>query len=306
MFPGTNYILLGHGCDILDKEGNLVVVDIQPYKNKCAYINTTSCGLPAGSEVWSETIYNLQTNAQTTLFDEVQKKKNLYHISDGIIKKDFIDNKFTPMVDVNDSDNHVFEIARSGMIPLNHNNLTQEQTENIVFSPFDDYYATLFFYYDPKTNQTQRSDIEGQIYDDKPIETMIKMAYNGSVYPSVEQVIGIFHNYPPIDEETNIVKKKELFIAFKKEVRETFKISISNLFKLFPGTYFYTACRVICGTADDNNPAESVLLRRAKSFGDDSFGGKKRKRERKSTKKNKRRSRRKYRTTKTKTRRRHH
>ena len=68
MFPGTNYILLGHGCDILDKEGNLDVVDMEPYKNKRVYINTTLCGLPAGSEVWSETIYNLQTNNKTTLF----------------------------------------------------------------------------------------------------------------------------------------------------------------------------------------------------------------------------------------------
>ena len=50
---------------------------------------------------------------------------------------------------------------------------------------------------------------------DKPLETMIKLAYNGSVYPSVEQVIEIFHNYP-IDEETNIEKKKELFIGLIK------------------------------------------------------------------------------------------
>ena len=300
MFPGTNYILLGHGCDILDKEGKLAVIDMQPYKNKCAYINTTSCGLPAGSDLWSETIYNLQTNAETTLFNEVQKKKNVYHISDGITKKDFIDNRFTPMVDVNDSDSHVFEIARSGMIPSKK---VTQQNGNIVYSLVDNYYATLFFYYEPKTNHTKRSDIDGQIYEDKPLETMIKLAYNGSVYPSVEQVIEIFHNYP-IDEETNIEKKKELFIAFKKSVKETFKISISNLFKLFPGTYFYTACRVICGTDDDNNPAESVLLRRAKSL-EDSIGGRKKyliKKRRKTIKE--KRKHRKYKT-KTRNKRRH-
>ena len=288
-YPGINYVLFAHGCDIIDQEQRPVIKNIA---KENVYITTTSCGVESVSNEWGATVYNLQNSAQTTLFTEVEKKAISgddapYHVCEGNKKPDYVDNLVTPMVDINiPFGDYVFMLYRSGLIPVDY----IRSHKDIVYEAGENYYNAIMFSYTPDTNTIYRTDnanVPIVEVDGKPLEKIVNLAFAGSVYPSVEDVLQIFKKYA-IDAEPNIKLKRQNFTAFKEEVKKVFKIPISTLFEKFPGTYFNTSCRTVCGSTEEDdslNQSEYVKLRRKKSL-DYKKGGIKRK-TRKSKKKNK-------------------
>lgn len=279
-----DYILLGHGCDLTDETGNPEVV----FPNEgCVYITTTSCGTTAGADVWGETVYKLQTTENTLqkevdAFNKSRPADERYHICDGKIKKEFINNKFTPMVDAAAYKDGEFMLFRSGLIPVDY---IKNQEKGIVYEHPDipGYYTAIMFDYNPMTNEIiQYAEKENRYRDIvNPVEQLIKMAYSGSVYPSIEEVMRVFNKYQ-IDAEPIPEEKKRKFIRFKEEVKNTFKIKITDLFEQFPGTYFNTSCRVICGS-ENNEGINPRLVKLRRDYSITTAGKKTRRKYRKKT-----------------------
>jgi hypothetical protein len=279
MYPGKNYVLFAHGCDRIDAENNPIIANISEGN---VYISMNGCGIVSLAHEWGDTVFNLQNNAETTLYKEIEKKtllegkKNIpYHVSDGITLTDYIDNIITPIVDIdNQKGDNMFNLYRSGLIPVDYIHTVND----IVYEVFENFYNTILYYYSSETNEIGRSDgVPIKALDGKPLETIVTAVFQGSVYPTVEEVLGIFHKYP-LDAVADISIKKRNFIAFKKEVIKTFKIPVSELFNRFPGTYLNTSCRAVCGSTEEDdslNQTEQVKMRRAYSL--DKRGGNKRK-----------------------------
>jgi hypothetical protein len=288
-YPGINYLLFAHGCDIIDAENRPLIKNIA---KENVYITTTSCGIESVSNEWGATVFNLQNSVQTTLFTEVEKKAASgddapYHVNDGKKKPDYVDNLVTPMVDINISfGDYVFMLYRSGLIPVDY----IRTHKDIIYEAGENYYNAIMFSYTPDTNTIYRTDnanVPIVEVDGKPLEKIVNLAFAGSVYPQVEDVLQIFHKYA-IDTEPNIKLKRQNFAAFKEEVKKVFKIPISTLFEKFPGTYFNTSCRTVCGSTEEDdslNQTEYVKLRREKSF---KKGGMKKTRKTRKTRKMKR------------------
>jgi len=254
--PQKEYIVLGHACDIMN--GNtLEEVEITG-QNK--YITSVVCGDPNAHDNNYNIYTQLQTNKDKTLFEIVLSEKELntnLHIvgCTGTSCTKYVNNRFTPYVDAEP----LIFLYRSGLLPVDIIKEKENKYSNIIY--VNDEYGFI----DPigfsvdindVTNTSELVISDGSVYDDvqsdvkSKIKKLLELAYYGSVYPTIAQVLDIFDEvFDDRNIQSTIHKSVALekFQLLKKTISDKYKLTISELFKKFPGIYLQQGCRVICG-----------------------------------------------------------
>ena len=249
--PNAEYILMGHSCDLMNN-----VVDIT---NPNKYITSVICGQENGVYLnWD--IYNelLEDRTKTLIGVVIAAKENptqtqgTYHIADanGPLAT-YIDNSFTPLLDT-DSDQIL--LARSGVIQVN---LIRDNSYSTMIG-INDQFEMMVFEVQFNNDDTSQIMVLNKPFDYSPndvssqIRKIVELAYYGSVYPTIEEVLLIFDE---VFKSTSVLSKEQAitkFKTFKKIVVKKYIIQVSELFKKIPGTYLNQGCRLICG--EDTNP----------------------------------------------------
>lgn len=265
------YVLVGHGCDkqLEPPEIGPQIMDVPP---NTSYIHLTECG--RGSR--HGTFYKyLKIHG-----DMIEQK---YVHNSNVRKKDFINSRFTTIAysDYN-ALRDIIVISKSGMYTLDYIN------NNINMFVDEDY--------DPISYAvTNREDLEY-----KSLFDIYSMSYEGSIYPTKEQVLTIYkrilfnHMGATVPQtrnddlvyliEQSLTRKEIISICrlTNHTIIQEYIIEVIDLMRRFPdSTWVQTACRNPCrtqaqiasganpndeiGDVDDTDLGRSYILRRKHS-----------------------------------------
>lgn len=204
------YIIVGHGCDIENADGSIQLLPIPPH---ITYITSTSCGLGSSVDKFKDMLQDIQQDNPT-----IHLSTNKIHHIDSR-KNSYVNNKITLFTDspffIPDA---ICMIQKSGIYTQD----TIRGDNNIVVMTADGQFASITYFI--------KRNVPGKIYtnidydgvairgsDGVPcyLSDLFRLSYNGSIYPTVEQVVEVYKDI--LLSDYDLLQHNELFVDLLKE-----------------------------------------------------------------------------------------
>ena len=167
-----------------------------------------------------------------------------YSTSPRQVRRTYIDGNFVPMTNFDGPGfDRAIVLKRSGIFLL-------EKADIVGKDPDGDQQCAIkgWTFFDDGGWQKWHALEDGEV-PPRTIKELVKWAYKDSIYPTEEEVLKCLDEYNP-DEGSTFEDKKQKFEEFVKKVKNTYTISLSNLFSKFgAGVYYSLQCRYVCGAS---------------------------------------------------------